>query len=351
MKYLPLLLLVCLFASACKKDKNDPTPTDGNLTEQTEVMGHGILEHLPGIWNGSVTSSTPLGNYPEWIMDFRPISSSHISGKAELDTLNNIFMSFFLTKYNGEYLMAFRNGGGFAGAQRVSYAKIDSVSETSSEAYYRFSDFIAGEQRVYSEFRFRGDSLLMKVYTNRYNTQNTPTIHMEWRAKRVDATSATSAIQTFSYPKKVLAKDMTNAFENLSEAIYYSEGSDPFPQSDHPHIGETTINISLDNNVQTSANGITILSITTQPLFNNNLFVPSNLKYRSRYVLLRGAGPFTYTFDIMHPGSYYLNAIYDVNGNLAPGSGEYLSYPFDVPFTLNSNGQSVQTADINFQIP
>lgn len=352
MKHLPLLLILCVLATACKKDDKEPTGSaGGSLTEQTDVLGYTILNHLPGIWNGAVTSSTALGGYPEWIMAFRPISASHVSGKAELDTLNNIFMSLFLTKHNGEYVMAFRNGGGFAGAQRVSYAKADSVNENSTEAYYRFSDFKAGEQRIYTEFRFRGDSLLMKVYTNKYNTQNTPTIHMQWNAKRVETSSTSTAIQTFNYPQKVLAKDMTDAFENLSEAIYYSHGSDPFPQSDHPHVGEATINISLGNSVQTTANGITILSITTQPLFSNNFFVPGNLKYRSRYVLLRGAGPFSYKFDLMHPGSYYLNAIYDANGDLTPASSEYLSYPFDKPFTLSPEGQTNQAADINFQIP
>lgn len=353
MRY-PIFLLIISLILACDKNTNSPDGPDKPepvLTDSTTVFGYGILERLPGIWDGAVTSGTRLGSYPEWIVDFRPISSSHVSGKAELDTVNEIFMSVFLTRYDGEYLMAFRNGGGFAGEQRVSYAKIDSVRETGNEAYYRFSDFIAGEQRVYSEFLFSGDSLHMQVFTNKYNTLSTPTKHMEWHAKRMDETAAEDAIQDLSYPKKELAYGLDSAFDDLTEAVYYSLANDPFPQSAHPYLGETSVTVSLDPSVNTTANGISLLIISTQPLFNGVIYQQDNLRYRSRYVLLRGNEPHSYTFDYMHPGTYYLNAFYDADGDLFPDSGEYLAFPFDQPFSLGVEGSVNESTVINYQIP
>lgn len=352
MKHLAILLALTVVIS-CKDDNPDNNPANPNppLTDTTTILGYSILQHLPGIWNGPVTSSTPLGSYPEWIVDFRPIAAAHVSGKAELDTVNDIFMSIFLTRFEGSYQMGFRNGGGFAGEQRVSYARLDSVREDASEAYYRFSDFQAGERRVYSEFTFKGDSLIMRVYTNKYNTITTPTIHMEWRARRLDSTSTQEAIDAHNYPSKVLARDLDTAFTGLSEAVYYSLTTDPFPQSEHPYLGETTVNLSLASNVQTNASGTTTIIITTQPLFNGVLFQADNLRYRSRYLLLKGSGPFSYTFDYMHPGTYYLNAIYDANSNLQPNTDEYIAFPFDAVFSLPVEGQATENVTINFKIP
>jgi len=53
----------------------------------------------------------------------------------------------------------------------------------------------------------------------------------------------------------------------------------------------------------------------------------------------------------MHPGDYYLNAIYDVNGDLSLGSGDYMNSSFDVPFTLTDQGTVSPSVNVNFQIP
>src|SRR5438105_508835 len=83
------------------------------------------LNDLSGIWDGPVTSTTGLGSYPEWIVDFRPVSGAQVSAKNELDSVNDILMSFFIVQHAGAFKMAFRNGGGFAGSKRIAYAMID----------------------------------------------------------------------------------------------------------------------------------------------------------------------------------------------------------------------------------
>jgi hypothetical protein len=131
-----------------------------------------------------------LGGYPEWIVDFRPVSVAQVSAKNELDSINNILMEFFIVKHANAYKIAFRNGGGFAGSNRISYEVIDSVSETTNNYFYRFADFRAGEHRAYTTVLFKDDSLIMTSYTNKYNTLSSPVIHMQWKAKLQDNTSA-----------------------------------------------------------------------------------------------------------------------------------------------------------------
>ena len=174
-----LLIIVVIFISACRTEKDiipelttsvtPPTPTN-NDPSLDNTFGYGVLNKIKGIWNGPVTSTTPLGNYPIWIVDFRPISENQISAKNELDTLNDIHLSFFIAKYNNEYKVAFRNGGSFGGNKRVSYFLADSVSEGSSKSFYRFSEIIKGKSRAYTEVIFSADSLYIKSYTNKYNT-------------------------------------------------------------------------------------------------------------------------------------------------------------------------------------
>ncbi|MCF6306465.1 MAG: hypothetical protein L3J09_00760 [Flavobacteriaceae bacterium] len=343
--------------TSCQSDDNDGDDNsniDCNLPEisaSSNVEGFGVLEKLSGIWNGPVFSPTPLGDYEEWIVDFRPISPSQISAKNELDRLNEIFMSFFVVKYDCDYKIAFRNGGGFSGEVRNSYMIIDSVNESQSQSFYRFSDPISGGQRVYTDVLFKQDSLIMTTYTNFFNTLEEPTIHMTWKASLRDETAAQEAISLFNFPKKEMTRDFSSTFNGLQDAVFYSVASDPYPESEQPYLGDTTVSVTISNPVNPDSSKNMLLIITTQPLFNGNVFQFENLNYRSRYVFLEAQSSSTYNFNYMHPGNYYVNALYDSNGDFNFTSGDFINFPFDVPFTLTSNGTSNTTVDINLLIP
>ena len=90
------LFIFLLVGTSCKDKKSQteepevpvtPAPTTPDISN---TLGYSILNKIKGIWNGPVTSTTPLGGYPEWIVDFRPISENQVSAKNELDTLNDI---------------------------------------------------------------------------------------------------------------------------------------------------------------------------------------------------------------------------------------------------------------------
>ena len=354
-----LAIMMCSPSCKCKKDKDVPvaaTPGStgpGTINSGSTVTGYGILSHLSGIWDGPVTSTTGLGSYSEWIVDFRPVSGAQVSAKNELDSVNDILMSFFIVQHAGAFKMAFRNGGGFAGSKRIAYAVIDSVSETTNNYFYRFSDFKAGGNRVHTNILFKDDSLIMQVYTNKYNTLTTATTHMLWKASLRDNTSAQPAITLFNFPQKQLVKDFSTTFDSRTEAIYYSAAdliNDPYNEAAQPYLGKTTVNVSFAGTYTPDPAKKVFLMITTQPLFSGFTFLPVNLKYRSRYVFLSSTDN-SFTFTYMHPGNYYLYSLYDANGDGTFSSGDWMSSNLSNTFTLGALGtQSVNTT-IDFTIP
>lgn len=349
--FVPLAFMLVL--SACKRDEepaNDTTPPAPELNSSTPVLGYGMLDKIRGIWSGPLSSTTALGGFPDWTVDLRPIAPSQISSKSELDSLNDIFMSFFLTKYNNEYRIAFRNGGGFSGSQRISYLLCDSVYEDAQTSYYRYSDFVMGIQRAYSEFTFRNDSLYMKTYTNHYNTTNPAQLHMSWNAVRKDTTSQHAADSIHHFPQKELRKDLSTAFNSMTESIFYSANSDPYPEADQPYLGKTTVNITYSG-VTMSPGTNSFIIFTTQPLFSGFTFNSANLKYRSRYVML----PITdgdYTFTYMHPGTYWAYVLHDENGDGNFSTGDHMNSPLSpITFTLGALGNQTVNITVGFTIP
>jgi hypothetical protein len=345
--------LLSVFIIACNHH-NDSTTVNNvppPITSSTNVLGYNLLSKICGIWNGAVTSTTPLGNYPVWIVDFRPISASQVSAKNELDSLNNIFMSFFIVYDSSQYKLAFRNGGGFAGMVRVSYAVCDSVTETSTYSYYRFVDFIKGSKRDIVEVSFYDDSLHIKAYTNVNNSLPSATqVHMDWHAVIQDTTSYQPAKNAFSFPQKTMVKNFSNTFTGDVETVFYTFNGDPYPESAQPYLGQSTLSYTVSPTLPTIPSGAPVyLIVTTQPLIGNTGPIFANLIYRSRYVILSNPDN-SFLFNYMHPGSYYLYAFYDADGNGTLSPGDYVSTA-NTAFTLAPLGTVSASTQINYVIP
>jgi len=343
---LPLFILSVWIISCTPTNNPPPTGPDTNNTK-----GFNVLSKLKGIWNGPVTSTTPLGGFTEWIVDFRPISENQISAKNELDTLNDINMSFFIALHNNEYKVCFRNGGSFNGAKRISYFLCDSVNETASVKYYRFTEINIGPNRAYTEVVFKDneDSLYIKSYTNVYNTLPAAVLHMTWSAKIQDRTASQPATSLFNFPVKSQTKDFTNSFTAMSESILYDLAGDPYPEADQPHLGISNVSYTYLAGYTPNPSKKVFLIITTQPLISGWSLNMANLKYRSRYVIVSGTNT-SFNFNYMHPGSYYLYAIYDNDDNMVANSGDWVSTT-NTSFTLNSESSVSPTTQINFTIP
>lgn len=352
--YFFFFLITSSFFISCKRDNQEelePPIEDEGINSSTQVKGYGLLSKVNGIWSGDVNSTTALGNFQDWAMDFRPMSAAQCGGKSELDSINDIFMSFFIVKHNNEYRLAFRNGGGFGGSQRISYQYCDSVYESPTESFYRFVDFVAGENRVYANFTFRNDSMNLIVYTSVYNTVSPATLHFVWRAKNLDTTETQDAVANFSFPQKQMVKDFSSAFSTMTEAMFYNTANDAYKEVDHPYVGETNINITYSGALTINPGSKSFVIFTTQPLFSGVTYMPQNLIYRTRYVIL-DANDLDYTFTLMHPDNYYAYVIHDANGDGQVGAGDYINSPLSpVSFTLAPGGVSNVNVLVNFVIP
>jgi hypothetical protein len=343
-------LVSALSFSSCKKKGDSGNNTVAPpIDSTTNVMGYNMLTKLPGIWSGGVTSTTVMGNFSNWTLDFRPISASQVSGKSEYDSLNDIFLSFFIVRHNGQYKMAFRNGGSWAGMKRITYEIIDSVYETSGYSYYRFADFVKGETRTFYTVEFSGDSMYQKAYTNKYNTQPSAVLHMAWSSKRLDATSTAAAISHFSFPQKTMVKDFTHAFDGHPESVWYSFDGDPYAEAEQPYLGKAQISFSFAGSLSVDPNKKVFILLTTQPLFSGVTYNASALNYLSRYIIVK-ANYSAYTFTYFHPGTYYLYALYDTDGNGIFSSGDYVSFS-NTSFTCGDKQTVSASTQINLVVP
>ena len=86
-------------------------------------------------------------------------------------------------------------------------------------------------------------------------------------------------------------------------------------------------------------------------MFSGMTFQPQNLEFRSRYVFVNAAQTTDFEFNYMHPGNYFVNCIYDENGDYNFSSGDYMNGSLDVPLSLSSESTASCNVDINFLIP
>jgi hypothetical protein len=275
------------------------------------------------------------------------VHAGQVGGRSELDSANTIHLNFFVADYQGRSVLCFRNGGYFQGIERISYLMADSAVEG---RYYRFVEPITQGRRAYAEVIFpSGDSLILASYTNKMGTRPSPVLHMRWRARRTDSTAHRAATAHFSYPKAASVRSLTGGLEGRTEAIWYSPiQNDPYPERDQPYTGTLQASYQHGSYVVDAAASV-YLFLTTQALIEGYAYYAERLGTLSRYVRLKAAQT-SFTFQHVHPGRYYLYALYDQDGNGQPSSGDWFNVPgavVDVP----SQGSASALVPITFRLP
>ncbi len=341
---------VCfLFVCFCILGIGSGGGSDISAADEHDVLGFGFLKRIPGLWHGPVFSDTPAGSFPMWYVDFRPVSASQVSQYTSLDpdTQNNI--TFFIAKHENRLKVAMRTYGVFRNKGCVTYEVIVKVDE--AKGYYKFSDFQSGDRRAYTEFTFKNDELLMEVYTNKFNKVKPLQLHSRWKATLSDRSSAQAAIAHFHYPQPLMVKDFSNAFSGMHESIYFDLKKDPYNSASQPYMGKVTVKISIDKKLKTENNHELFLMLTTRPVFEGYNYKKENLKYISKCIFLP-VDTKSFTFNNIHPGTYYLYSYDDINGDKKYLSGDYYSSNItDNSFTLNFNGSITVDTVIDAVIP
>jgi len=312
------------------------------------VLGYGILERIMGQWSGPVVTTTPAGSFDAWYVDFRPISQGEVAQYSNVDADTVNYVNFFIVKHDGRLKVAMRTEGVFRNQGCVTYEVIDEADEPNGR--YRFSDFIAHDNRAYTEFTFSGDQLVMEVFTNRFNQVSPLEVHARWTARLGSRKAASATAGALGYPQPKMVRDFTDTFRHKSESIYFNLAIDPYKSDTQPYVGEVTVNISVDGGLAVKPSDELFILLTTEPLFEGNTYLPVNLKYISRYVFLPPDTK-SHTFTNVHPGTYYIYAYNDVNGDKRHLSGDYMSSDFDHSFALEPEGHATVDTVIDWVIP
>ncbi|MBN1797559.1 MAG: hypothetical protein JW822_03220 [Spirochaetales bacterium] len=318
-------------------------------TNDSGVLGFGFLVRIPGLWSGPVFSDTPAGSFPMWYVDFRPVSAAQVSQYTSLDPDTNNDITFFIVKHDNRLKVAMRTYGVFKNKGCVTYEVIEVVNE--SKGYYKFCDFQSGDERAYTEFTFKKDELLMEVYTNKFNSVKPLQLHSRWEAKLSDRSSAQAAIAHFNYPQPVMVKDFSDVFKDMHESIYFDLKKDPYNSLSQPYVGKVTVNISIDKKLKVEKKHEIFLVLTTKSLFEGYSYKEENLKYISKCIFLP-VNTKTFTFNNIHPGTYYLYSYNDINGDKRHLTGDYYSSNIlNNAFTLDFNGHVTVNTVIDSVLP
>jgi hypothetical protein len=190
----------------------------------------------------------------------------------------------------------------------------------------------------------------MEVYTNRFNRVSPLELHATWRAKLGDRTAAAEAVSYFDFPQTVMVKDFSTVFKHRSESIYFDLENEPYKSLAQPHVGQVTVNISIDKDLKTKNDDELFLLLTSESLFEGPRYKKENLKYISKYVFLP-VGTRSHTFTHVHPGRHCLYSYNDINGDRRHLSGDYSSSDLNNVFTLAPEGHVTVETSIDFVIP
>ena len=376
-----LIGLLLLIGTSCEKDIRNiaepgPAPTPVNPTNPTTVStevnpvdinveGFDLLEKMQGHWVGS--NFVIADQYDWFCWDYRAISESHVHGIFEGGSMGNLFTSFFVTDYKGTRTVMARNGGVLSGIYRTSYFVLDSVDHSPDGDFYRLVDAHNGTAIMWMELLFRSDSLYFNSYTSRLG-EFLPTLHMAFRGKKEHLNLSQTAASATGFPVNTPAWDFSSGFNEswffqnpnseYQSATFMAESQtldvyglaplsgDPFTISDHPRIASLDVDI-VRNQIIDDKRLFMFVSIdpltdgagylTNQNAFNTVLWFPEIVGTQDEFL-------FTY----LHPGSYYLTIVADVNddGVVSPGDVTHVSQ--QVTLAPGQNGQ-ITVDNINVQ--
>ncbi|SIQ73711.1 hypothetical protein [Maribacter ulvicola] len=335
----------------------DPNGEKGTPTQTTEVIpidinsdGFDFMAKMQGHWVGN--NLVINDEYPFFAWDYRAISSSHTFGIHEGGSAGNLFTSFFVSNYKGKRTIMARNGGLLNGIYRTSYFVLDKVENKDNGRYYRLVDAIGGDGIMYMELRFPNntDSLYFNSYTSGLGNR-IPNRHMTFKGKRMHSELAENAASATGYPQNTIDPelDFTNGFnkdflyvkEGLSQANSATflavqetnnifdlapQSGDPYIITDHPRLAYLQVNIdrgALDND-QTL-----LLFLSRDPFTDTNGYFTSNLNaFKTALhfpVLSIKENQFLMTY--MHPGTYYVTVVADIDGDFSISEGDITHPP------------------------
>lgn len=319
-----------------------------------------FLERMQGHWTGDLFL---MGQHLEWFaFDYRAIAPSHVHGLFEGGTIGNLFTSFFVTNFRGTRTLMARNGGMLNGIYRTSYLVLANVADEDGEARYRFVDAYGGAKIMWLDVAFRDDRIRMEAHTSRMGLR-APTLHMRFRGTRRSRTLADVAAKAVGFPKNVIERDFAEGLpkrdwgpeHTVTSATYMAEAegkslvelgklaNDPYRIDQMPHVGRLQVEVA--RTAQTRDTKLLLL-LSERPLVSEDGRLIGEGGFldpaRAETILLfpeiaKTASTFELTY--LHPGTYYLTVVADLDGDSYPGPGDITHPRREVAITPKSQGR------------
>lgn len=322
--------------------------------------GFNFLEKMQGQWVGK--NRVIADDYDWFAWDYRAISPSQTHGIFEGGSMGNLFTDYFVTDFKNTRTIMARNGGLLNGIYRTSYFVMDSVRTDADGEFYRFVDAVGGANTMFLELRFIADSLYYNAYTSKLGQNAPASRHMTFKGKKRDNILAETVATAVGYPQNTPAFDFSSGFNSANLATDKSasflaqsetksvfelalESGDPYTINEQPLLGY--INLKMEKNPQIEGAEAYVF-LSTDPLtdewgqiqFNNF----NSVMLFSQFIPQQDEFLFTY----IHPGTYYVTVIMDVNGDGGPSQGDYTHVKTSIEVT--DQGQHELTIkDINIQ--
>ncbi len=302
----------------------DPTPIGSVTINPVDIneKGFDLLEKMQGHWIGM--NRVINIDYPWFSFDYRAISPSHIHGIYEGGTQGNLLTSFFVSEFKGKRTIMARNGGDLNGIYRASYFVLDSVNQSTNGDYYRLVDAVGGIGTMSMELRFKNDSLYFNAYTSKLGAAIPPSRHMTFKAKKFNLDLSNTAATTVNFPQNIIEKDFSNGFvqENLwvntgdtqpRSATFLEFDKDPFTILEHPYLGYLNVKVIRNPAI---TNKVLFVYLSKESLTDANGFLQADALQNSLLKfpeIIKTQNEFLFTY--LHPGTYYVTIIADVNEN------------------------------------
>lgn len=360
-KLMLLGLLTGLLTSCGKRITDSVTPYE--ISEE----GTAFLEEMQGQWVGECTV---LGMNFEWFtFDYRAIDESHTFGIYEGGSMGNLFTSFFIANYKGTRTLMARNGGVLNGIYRTSYFVLDKVDERASKTTYRFVDAVGGSKTMYMELAFSDNDLRWKAYTSGLGSSNRPYIHFEFNATRGEQTEAQDIAQVLGYPKDVITWDFTAGLSESDMYVLPGESApksatymahdatkdvyqlavdalDPMTIMDYPEVATLEINIE---NTTATANAKKQVYLSTEPLTTSTGMLLTEPFESVRHFPELAALDTSFTMTYLHPGTYYVTVIADLDEDMMPSTGD-LNSKSEMIIIESATNNTITVNNITYEI-
>ncbi|MCR9246179.1 MAG: hypothetical protein NXI31_14205 [bacterium] len=321
-------------------------PFEPPLITPVDVTKHGfdLLERLQGHWVGKMNL---MGQDMPWFAwDYRAIAPSHVHAIFEGGTLGNLFTSFFVADLRGTRTIMARNGGLLNGIYRTSYFVLDRVQKNGKSTEYRLVDAYGGEGIMWMNLAFTGESLVFTSHTSRLGLAGPPKRHMRFEGRRMHPELARSAAKAVGFPALDAAYDFADGLplpdwgagvpvtsysyiwedKDLSVLSLAKLCGDPIRIDQMPYLA--TLRVEFER-------GARLRDMPMEIYLSRSPLTAADGKF-----LMRHGYPSTATFDgvlmfsrltacetemtftYLHPGTYYVTAVCDKNGDGYPSAGD-----------------------------